>query len=290
MPLNPTQTRERLTELGHAPRQPLGQNFLVDGNIVAKSLALAEVLPRDHVVEIGPGLGTLTEALLEAEAEVWAIEFDKNLHDALARSVETNVSGTGSGGAGRLYLSHGDALDEPLAKYPGKGPFKIVANLPYAIATPWLEAVLAGPLPKVMVLMLQKECAERFTASPGTKKMGAISVFLSHAYRRGPGHRVARQCFFPVPDVDSVLMHLERRPDARTFSEGARRLIRDFFTQRRKQIGSLARTRTSEHSWLPAWLECLPQFGASSATRPEALPLEAWWALEESRAAALQSL
>ena len=161
MPLSPSATRELLGRLDHRPRRSLGQNFLVDGNIVRKSLELAEIAPGDDVVEIGPGLGTLTAALLEAGAEVWAVELDPLLHAHLASELVP-------GARGRLHLLPGDAVEHPLAGLPqdrAEKGFRIVANLPYAVATPWLDAVLSGPLPTRMVLMLQQEdrhcCAAR---------------------------------------------------------------------------------------------------------------------------------
>jgi 16S rRNA (adenine1518-N6/adenine1519-N6)-dimethyltransferase len=139
MPLSPSDTRELLVRLGHEPKQFLGQNFLVDGNIVRKSLELAGVGPGDVVVEIGPGLGTLTKALLEAGAEVWAVEKDRNLHAHLSETLlKTHV---------QFHLLEGDAVEQPLAGFnpaltvdqSHPRDFKVVANLPYAIATPWLD-------------------------------------------------------------------------------------------------------------------------------------------------------
>src|SRR5471030_3483206 len=108
MALTPTETRDLLVRLGHTPKRFLGQNFLVDGNIVRKSLELAQVAPGDAVVEIGPGLGTLTGALLEAGAEVWAVEKDRTLHAHLEE-------GLGVKYPGQLHLTEGDAVEVPLA-------------------------------------------------------------------------------------------------------------------------------------------------------------------------------
>ena len=193
MPLTPTATRDLLARLGHKPKRFLGQNFLVDGNIVRKSLALGEVRPGDAIVEIGPGLGTLTSALLEAGAEVWAVEKDRALHAHLAATLETEFPG-------RLHLREGDAIEHPLAGLPAGSAaagFKIIANLPYAISTPWMDAVLSGPLPLRMVLMLQREAAARYTARPGTKDFSAISIFVQSACDVAPGHPVAAACFYP---------------------------------------------------------------------------------------------
>ncbi|HEX3731010.1 MAG TPA: 16S rRNA (adenine(1518)-N(6)/adenine(1519)-N(6))-dimethyltransferase RsmA [Opitutaceae bacterium] len=273
MPLSPSATRELLSRLGHEPKRRLGQNFLVDGNIVRKSLALAEVAPGERVVEIGPGLGTLTAALLEAGAEVWAIERDAALHAYLAASLAP-------ASAGRLHLMEGDAVERPLAGLPAGGPFKIVANLPYAISTPWLEAVLAGPLPDRMVLMLQKEAAERYAAEAGSKSFGAISIFLQSAYAVAPGHRVAAACFHPAPEIESRLLHLVRKPEPFVFSAAARGLIRGLFQQRRKQLGSLLRSRLPDGG--AKWLEHIGAAGLSPQARPESVPPALWAGLAAS--------
>src|ERR1035437_8056366 len=142
MPLSPTATRELLAKLGHQPKRFLGQNFLVDGNIVRKSLELAGIKPGDAVVEIGPGLGTLTSALLEAGAEVWAVEKDRQLHAHLEETLAKQYPA--------FHLLEGDAVERPLAGFApntSTRPFKVVANLPYAISTPWMDEVLGGPLP-----------------------------------------------------------------------------------------------------------------------------------------------
>ncbi len=265
-----SQTRERLNALGLHPSKKLGQNFLVDPNIVRKSLELAEVAAGDTVIEVGPGLGTLTGGLLEYGAEVYAVELDHRLAAALRETYAEEP---------RFHLAEADAMDKPRGDFAGDESFKIVANLPYAISTPWMEKILAGPLPARMVLMLQREAAERFTAEPGSKSIGAVSLFLAAAYRRRPGHAVARSCFYPAPDIDSFLLHLERREQPHRFADQTRALMRKFFTQRRKQIGSLARQEKSPA--LARWLDALEEAGTPPTLRPEALPLDAWLALDE---------
>ena len=292
MPLSPTATRDLLAKLGHSPKRFLGQNFLVDGNIVRKSLELAEVHPGDVVVEIGPGLGTLTTALLEAGAEVWAVEKDRILHAHLTEQLAPRFPQT-------FHLMEGDAVEHPLARLAaGPAPrtglgsnvgdpktqtasekrphhdFKIVANLPYAIATPWLDEVLSGALPARMVLMLQQEAAQRYTAQPGSKAFGAISVFLQAAYDVAPGHKVAAACFFPRPEVESHLLNLVRRPAPFIFPPPVKELIRGCFQQRRKQIGALLRARWPAGAG--GWRELLQAHGLSEQTRPEAIPVACW--------------
>ena len=274
MPLSPTATRDLLAQLGHLPKRFLGQNFLVDGNIVRKSLELAEVRPGDTIVEVGPGLGTLTTALLEAGAEVWAIEKDRTLHAHLAETLAPRFPST-------FHLLEGDAVEMPRAGLampapPATADFKIVANLPYAIATPWLDAILTGPLPTRMVLMLQLEAAQRYAAQPGTKSFGAISIFLQAAYDIAPGHKVAAGCFHPRPDVESHLLNLARKPAPFVFPGPVKALIRACFQQRRKQLGALLRERLPDGVPPSRVKELLAAHGLSEQVRPEAVPV-AWW-------------
>lgn len=270
MPLTPTETRDLLARLGHAPRRFLGQNFLVDGNIVRKSLQLARVAPGDRIVEIGPGLGTLTTALLEAGATVWAVETDRRLHDHLAATLAPRFPD-------RLHLREGDAVADPLAGLPAgaAGDFKIVANLPYAISTPWMDGILSGPLPSVMVLMLQCEAADRYTAAHGTRDFGAISIFLQAAFAVGAGHRVPAACFFPRPEVDSRLLSLHRETEPFRFPPAARALVRSCFQQRRKQMGALLRARLPEARRAAA-LAVLTGAGLDPRVRPEQIPAALW--------------
>ena len=148
-PLSQTETRELLARLSHMPKKWLGQNFLIDGNIVRKSLELAEIKPGDRVLEIGPGLGTLTRTLLGAGVELHAVEADPTMVYHLKQSLLARWPQS-------FHLIEGDAVAMPLADLgqPADGSFKVVANLPYAISTPWMDAICAGPHPEIMVLML----------------------------------------------------------------------------------------------------------------------------------------
>lgn len=268
--LTPAQTYHILQELGAQPNKKLGQNFLIDKNIVKKSLLLGNVKPDDIVVEIGPGLGTLSSALLEAGAILYAIEKDPLLAQYLTENILPQFPSS-------FHLIKADALDAPIANLPQtlSNNFKIIANLPYAIATPWLDAILSGPLPSSMTLMLQKEAADRLCALHGSKSFGAISIFLNSAFKKTAEHKVSRHCFYPEPNVDSTLLHLEKVETPFIFQPQTRTLIRSFFTQRRKQIGSLAK-RYRDLSDLSNWLNFLASKGFSTATRPEDLPIYAW--------------
>jgi 16S rRNA (adenine1518-N6/adenine1519-N6)-dimethyltransferase len=269
MPLTPTGTRDLLAQLGHQPKRFLGQNFLVDGNIVRKSLELAGIVPGDVVVEVGPGLGTLTSALLAAGAEVWAVEKDRQLH---AHLQETLVPAQPA-----LRLLEGDAMEHPLADLPAEktARFKIVANLPYAISTPWMDAVLGGPLPERLVLMLQQEAAQRYVAQPGSKLFGSISIFLQSAYAVDPGHRVGAGCFYPKPDVESFLLNLGRLPAPFVFSAESKALIRACFQQRRKQLGSILRDKLPAPA-LATWFAHLEAAGYNAQSRAEQIPVALW--------------
>ncbi|MBL62791.1 MAG: ribosomal RNA small subunit methyltransferase A [Opitutae bacterium] len=276
MPLTPTETKALLEEMGHRPDKRLGQNFLVDGNLVRKSMQMADLPPESTVVEVGPGLGALTGALLDAGHCVYAVEREpvlvKHLRACHADALEQE----------RLDLFGEDAMDFPLARLPAeKGGFQIVANLPYAIASPWLEAVLAGgSLPTRMVLMLQKEAALRYQAEAGSKNYGALTIFLAAAYEVADQHPVSRTCFYPKPEVDSVLLRLDRKEPAGLFPKETRELIRRLFTRRRKQIGGLARTEEPAiHKAIEEWLE---DQELSTALRPEQIPPECWWSLRLS--------
>jgi 16S rRNA (adenine1518-N6/adenine1519-N6)-dimethyltransferase len=235
MALSPSETTRLLRQLEHRPNKKLGQNFLVDGNLVQKSLRMADLPEGVPVLEIGPGLGTLTEKLLSSGHPVYAVEIDRRLEKHLRQSLVHYLE------SDQLDLLRADAVKSPLGNLPEQiHQYAVVANLPYAISSAWLEGVLgSGKLPIRMVMMLQKEAAERMLARPGTKEFNALSIFLQSCYQPSGTHPVPGQCFYPAPSVDSVLLRMDRLPQPIEFSKSARELVRRIFTQRRKQIGSL---------------------------------------------------
>lgn len=260
---------------GLSPRKRLGQNFLVDANIARKSLELARIERGDTVVEVGPGLGALTQLLLDEGCKVHAIEMDTGLHDYLETVLAPQYKET-------LHLSLGDAMDHPLASLTeSHSNFKIVANLPYAISTPWLDAVLSGPLPSCMVLMLQKEATTRFCAEPGGSNFGPISLFLKSAYRVAALHKVGDQCFYPKPEVGSALLSLERLDKPLLFPPEIKVGIRQIFRQRRKQIASILARNPMDPAF-QNWLKILMQEGLTPNTRPEAITRKQWQLLLRS--------
>ncbi len=273
-PLSANETKDLLARLSHMPKKWLGQNFLIDGNIVRKSLELGEVKAGDTVVEVGPGLGTLTRTLLGAGVNLYAIEADRTMHFHLTESLLPRFPQT-------FHLKEGDAVDFPRAglERPPDGSFKVVANLPYAISTPWMDGICAGPHPSMMVLMLQREAAERLTADVGTGHWSAVTAQVHLAFEKVRVHPVPAQSFNPPPKVDSCLLVLRRRPDARRLSARAREVARMFFTQRRKQVGSSAKNLFPDAPDVSAWLADLPRYGLTSLARPETIPAEAWLTL-----------
>jgi 16S rRNA (adenine1518-N6/adenine1519-N6)-dimethyltransferase len=178
-----------------------------------------------------------------------------------------------------FHLMEGDAIDQPLAGLASDRTrtFKVVANLPYAISTPWMDEVISGPLPERMVLMLQLEAAQRYIAQPGSKLFGSISIFVQSVFAVERGHKVAANCFFPQPDIESYLLNLALRPQPFLFAKGVKRLIRACFQQRRKQIGSLLRGKLPDDG--TAWLATLPAVGLDARARPEDIPVAQWQTL-----------
>lgn len=255
-----------LKKHGLAPIKRLGQNFLIDANIARKSLQLGHIEKTDTVVEIGPGLGALTQLLLKKGCRVFAIEKDAGLFRYLESELKHD----------RLQLMHEDAMNAPIASCDAEErEFKIVANLPYAISTHWLDAVLSGRLPSHMVLMLQKEAAERFVASAGTGNYGPISIFLKAAYEVESKHSVGPQCFYPQPEVGSALLSLKLKDRPLVFPSTTMEGIRTIFRKRRKQINSILGKEVLGEIFA-SWLDELKASGLKPETRPEAIEEEDW--------------
>ena len=255
------ETLDTLRTLGHEPRKSYGQNFLVDKNIVQVALRLAELQPGERVVEVGPGLGTLTEAILASGAQLTSIEKDGSFIEYLKNKFPT------------LTLIHEDATR---VEYGQFGQFKIVANLPYAVSSPLLEKFLYA-LPGRMVLMVQKELAERYCATGG-KNFSALSIFLQSAYTLKLAHKVSRSCLFPRPTVDSALLLLERKERPIVFAPERQRMVREMFLNRRKQLKKAA----AENEITGAWFERLVEEKKILPTaRAEEIGLEAWQRLAE---------
>ena len=270
MPLKPSETLEILRSIGHKPQKKLGQNFLIDGNIARKSLSMIEVSNQTPIVEIGPGLGTLTQSLLERGNPVYAVEIDARLHAYLKSKMEFWINKK------QLILTNADAVKLPTGMLPQiTKEFIVVANLPYAISSPWLEAVLTQKnIPLSMTLMLQKEAADRMWANTKTKNYNALSIFIQSAFSRSTCHAVSCNCFFPKPAVDSVLIHMKKLSNNFIFPDKSRKFIRQIFTKRRKQMGVLIKGETpSLQENLNKWLS---KSKIAPSKRPEEIEIKYW--------------
>jgi 16S rRNA (adenine1518-N6/adenine1519-N6)-dimethyltransferase len=236
--LGPAEIRRLAARLGVAPTKKLGQNFVHDPNTVRRIVAAAGLAADDVVVEVGPGLGSLTLGLLPAVRHVYAVEIDRALAGALPATVAAHA---GADAAGRLTVRHADALRVTVADLtrPAGPPTALVANLPYNVAVPVVLHLLAGlPTLRHGLVMVQKEVADRLVAGPGSRVYGVPSVKLAwYATARSAG-RVPPSVFWPVPNVDSGLVAFTRRePPATTVDRTTVFAVVDAaFAQRRKTL------------------------------------------------------
>ena len=218
-------------------KKSLGQNFLVDQNIQRKIVDALEAGPHDTVVEIGPGLGALTQHLVAAVKRVVAIELDDRLAERLRRDLA---------GHANFELIHQDALSVDFASLGLPADFKVIGNIPYNITTPLLFKLLErGTRPALIVLMVQKEVAVRATAPPGDKDYGALSVGVQSVAQAERLFTVGRGAFKPVPGVDSAIVRLIPHAPPRLSAPeetDLRALTRAAFSQRRKQFQKILRS------------------------------------------------
>lgn len=273
--LTPATIPALLERHGLAPSRALGQNFLADPNTARRIVRLAAVAAGDHVLEIGPGIGSLTSALIEAGAVVTAVELDRHVIPALREVVGDAVT-----------VVQGDALTVDLAALLGDattGPRALVANLPYNVATPIVMRFLeAAPQITTMLVMVQREVGERLAAGPGSKTYGAPSVKVAYFARARIAGLVPPSVFIPAPRVESALVQLVRHPvppvavpsPARLFE-----LVRAGFAQRRKMLRSSLRAVLGDGTE-----PTLAAAGIDGRRRAETLDLDDWAAI--ARAAA----
>ena len=267
--LTPGQVRALLAAHGLAPHKSFGQNFVVDPNTVRKVVRDAGVQAGDVVVEVGPGLGSLTLALREAGAEVIAVEIDAGMVRAL-----TEVLAGDDG----VTIVHADALDIDYRSLTGGRPASLVANLPYNTATPILMGALHSGAFARMLLMVQREAGERWTAAAGDPLYGAVSVKVAALATAEIAARVSRNAFYPVPNVDSVTVRVVPRAapavdDVAEFTA----LVDAGFSQRRKRL----RNTLAPIGHPPAAVEAaLEVIGRSSGARAEELDFDTWVALQ----------
>lgn len=260
------------------PAKALGQNFVIDGNTVRRIAAAAKLDAADIVIEVGPGLGSLTLALLPLAKRVHAVEIDARLAGAL----ETTVAARAGANAAKLRVHHADAMRANAEGFE-EPPTALVANLPYNVAVPVVLHLLAA-LPSLRhgLVMVQSEVADRLTAKPGTKIYGIPSLKLAwHATARRAGS-VPRGVFWPVPNVDSGLVAFERRQPPEGDRAAVFAAVDAAFAQRRKTL----RTALADWAGGPAAAEkILRAAGVDPRTRGEALDIAAFARITRERTA-----
>lgn len=270
MPHSTEHPRKALAALGLAPRKSLGQNFLADRNVAGKIVALARSFPPPYL-EIGPGLGALTDLLSEAGAPTVAVELDRGL----AAHLRERFSG------GSVEIVEADFLKVPEREWRSRFPAggTVVGNLPYSVSSPVVLRLieLRDRFPNA-VLMLQREVVDRLCAGPGGKEYGILSVYLGVLAEARREFSVRRACFHPPPDVDSAVMSIRFVGDLpEALIAALRTVVRAAFAQRRKTL------RNAPVPFLPGgaaqWRDLLLAAGIDPAGRAEGVPPAAYLAL-----------
>ena len=232
----------------HADKK-LGQNFLISEDTVRRIAAAAELSENDAVLEIGPGIGTLTQALAETGAEVTAVELDKRLLPVLDKTLE---------GYGNIRIINSDVLELDVNAAMGGRRFKVAANLPYYITTPIIFALLEKKLPvERMVVMVQKEVAERMTAAPGGKDYGALSVAMQYYTEPEIAFIVPPESFIPRPSVDSAVVVCKNRsvPPVKICDEKLFfKVVKAAFSLRRKMLSNALKNMGITAQQAQEWL------------------------------------
>jgi 16S rRNA (adenine1518-N6/adenine1519-N6)-dimethyltransferase len=257
-------------------KRSLGQNFLVDRNIQKKIVQALNPRPTDTVVEIGPGRGALTRHLVGHVARLVAVELD----DGLAAALQEEYTGRDD-----VEILHADVLNVDFEDLtPTPGTLRVVGNIPYNITSPLLFHLLEQTPPACIVLMVQREVADRITAAPGSKTFGALSVGAQTAARVEALFRVGRGAFRPAPDVESTVIRLLPLTPRLATAEARdlRTLTRAAFSQRRKQFQKILRT-ASEYALDPDQVRSLEEeTGLDLADRPETLRPDQFVALSRA--------
>jgi 16S rRNA (adenine1518-N6/adenine1519-N6)-dimethyltransferase len=281
--VDPRAVRRALREAGLRARHSLSQNFLADPEVLDEILAEADPHPGDRILEIGPGLGVLTGALLDAGASVVAIELDAPLASRLGveLSARTALAASDPNAPGALRIVVGDALDVDLATLM-QPPYDVVANIPYHITSPILHRLLGRPpRPRRLVLMVQREVAERIAARPGG--MSYLSVFVQYHAEPRIARTVPRAAFEPEPAVDSAILVLDVRAGDRTDAltdddeDALWRVVQAGFRERRKMLHNVLVRQLPVPA--PRVIAALADAGIAGDRRPQTLSVGEWQAL-----------
>ena len=263
---SPQVTQHILNRFKLRADKKLGQNFLIDENVVHQIVAAAELSEADTVLEVGPGIGTLTQGLAESKARVVAVELDTRLLPVLATTLN---------GYDNVRVVHGDILKVNIMEEVGAPSFKVCANLPYYITTPIIFALLEKRLPmERLVAMVQKEVAERMAAQPGGKEYGALSVAIQYYTEPKIAFIVPPTSFIPAPAVDSAVIVCKRRekPPVEVCDEGLFfRVVKAAFSLRRKMLSNSLKNMGIMSEQVAKWLELA---GVDGKRRAETLSLE----------------
>jgi 16S rRNA (adenine1518-N6/adenine1519-N6)-dimethyltransferase len=280
---SPSQVKSWCIENGFHPNRTLGQNFLIDRNVLDAIIAAAGISEGQRVLEIGPGLGVLTEALLEVGASVVAVEKDSRLASRLAEAL---------GHPKNLTMIQADALeldlDELLRdKESDEAGFDAcISNLPYSVGTRILLDYARHALaPKRFIVLVQSEVADRFVAGPDQEARGQAGVWLQLDYHVRRIREVKASCFWPRPEVASTIVRLDRQPSSLTVAEQQwfERLTREAFMHRRKQIGAIFRKAPPPIIHSDEVLAVLfANAGVEAHVRPEKLTNDEWKSLAKS--------
>ncbi|SFL84352.1 16S rRNA (adenine(1518)-N(6)/adenine(1519)-N(6))-dimethyltransferase RsmA [Pelosinus propionicus] len=259
-----------LKRFGIRMSKKLGQNFLIDERVVQNIVKAADITQGDAVLEIGPGIGTLTQGLAEAGAAVTAVEIDRRLIEVLAKTLE---------GYENIRVVHGDILRINIEKEVAAPRYKVVANLPYYITTPIIMGLLEAHMPvDTLVTMVQKEVAQRMVAVPGTKDYGSLSVAVQYYTQPEIMFVVPPAAFIPPPAVDSAVIRctVREKPPVEVDERIFFRVVKAAFAQRRKTLSNTLKTTGVPAETLKIILE---KAGIDGGRRGETLSLEEFAAI-----------
>ena len=260
----PSEVRELFKQLEFTPKRTLGQNFLIDGNILKHIVQQSGAGEADTILEIGPGLGVLSEALLPRVRRLIAIEKDPALYDFLRRQM-------GTGRTNKAFdLRLGDATQMDYGRLrEAERIDRLVANLPYSVASRILVDCCAPRARlKSMTVTVQLDVAQRLCAEPGTRQRGLLGICAQATYRVKRTQLISPRCFFPVPQVKSAVVHFERRTDSPVQNWPAFvSLVKRGFGQRRKQLKSILQVEERDRA---------TKAQIDMTRRPESLSLNEW--------------